>query len=607
MASTYFYIPAGSLIVTPNNYGNPNLIAVSVLGQSTITYYAGLGGASTEVTQPDNTSYPVWTFVPYNVLLSDNLLYNLYAKCSKTGTIAYIYFSPTQKNLTTEPDFYYIPIGSVTAVVNNIRTFIPDFGELNTDKNGALSQGTSDLINMFTLNKPDERDDTTWFIEVLRQLKSLKVKESVEIGENLTVTGIGTFSGIKLNEKEINDFILSTDETTTEFTDSQVMTALRTKNELNSILDKCLRKDIPDTAAELITFLKGLSAEDVAKLNKGATFGNYTEGPFGSGAKITEHGAAEMRSLRLWEFLEVPELRYNRVIVNVGDKWNAPGGGIIKEVDIANKIITLKLEDGEIGAVGVDDICKGTFHSLNLAENATSNSDDSRGNTTFAGFVTCYFRITEILDTSNNSRFSYELRPVSANYPVQHNPSAFMNFVSYANFTNKDRQTSSYETRTYKRSLRNMNGWEISQANIASQSDDLSNLSVHGLNMTGYSAYLNNIYMSGTIQQFTLQEPLRMEINNSLGGLIAEGETMTFTASAWKGWVDISSYATSWKWTRDSGDSVEDEAWNNRHSADTTSCSVTFNDLPINSTLFTVTATFLEGTEVVTATKTFTI
>jgi len=349
------------------------------------------------------------------------------------------------------------------------------------------------------------------------------------------------------------------------------------------------------------------SASSLLHLLGGATFGQFIPGLTGTGAKIGEDGAAEMRSLKLWEFLEVPELRYNRITVNIGDKWNAPGGGIIKEVDTVNKIITLKLEDGEIGAVAENDICKGIFHSSNLAENATLNIDDSKGNTTFAGFATCYFRVVEILDTAKNSRFSYELRPVSDNYLVQYNPSAFMNFVGYANFTNTDRQTSNYETRTYKRYLRNMNTWEISQANIAAQFGDLSNLSIHGLNMTGYSAYLNNIYMSGTIQQFTLQEPLRMELNSDIGWLIAPGEQMTVSANVFKGWVNVNSSAASWLWTRDSGDSVEDIAWNNAHANLTTSGVITYDDLPVDRCLFTVTATFIEGTEVVTATNTFTI
>lgn len=43
--------------------------------------------------------------------------------------------------------------------------------------------------------------------------------------------------------------------------------------------------------------------------------------------------------------------------------------------------------------------------------------------------------------------------------------------------------------------------WEFTKSMIAMQDGDLSNLNIFGLNMTGYSAYLNNIYMTGTIEQ----------------------------------------------------------------------------------------------------------
>lgn len=78
-----------------------------------------------------------------------------------------------------------------------------------------------------------------------------------------------------------------------------------------------------------------------------------------------------------------------------------------------------------------------------------------------------------------------------------------MTFVGYGSFSNEDRQTSRYETRTYQRYLTGVSDWEFTASNIAAQYGDLSNLSVFGINMTGYSAYLNNIYMSGVIHQFT--------------------------------------------------------------------------------------------------------
>lgn len=229
----------------------------------------------------------------------------------------------------------------------------------------------------------------------------------------------------------------------------------------------------------------------------------FVGGMTGLGGRIDEHGDAEMQSLKLRGFLEVPELRYNRVEISMGDTWYAPSAGIIESVDTTAQTITLKLEEGEIGSPRVGDICMGIFHNLNTSENATADYDDGRGNRRFAGFATCYFRITEELDTTTYKTFKYQLRPVSGAYPTQYHPAAAMTFVGYGSFSNEDRQTSRYETRTYQRYLTGVSDWEFTASNIAAQYGDLSNLSVFGINMTGYSAYLNNIYMSGVIQQFT--------------------------------------------------------------------------------------------------------
>lgn len=229
----------------------------------------------------------------------------------------------------------------------------------------------------------------------------------------------------------------------------------------------------------------------------------FVGGMTGLGGRIDEHGDAEMQSLKLRGFLEVPELRYNRVEISMGDTWYAPSAGIIESVDTTAQTITLKLEEGEIGSPRVGDICMGIFHNLNTSENATADYDDGRGNRRFAGFATCYFRITEELDTATYKTFKYQLRPASGTYPTQYHPAASMTFVGYGSFSNEDRQTSRYETRTYQRYLTGVSDWEFTASNIAAQYGDLSNLSVFGINMTGYSAYLNNIYMSGVIHQFT--------------------------------------------------------------------------------------------------------
>lgn len=281
-------------------------------------------------------------------------------------------------------------------------------------------------------------------------------------------------------------------------------------------------KQAPDTFKGRMTF------------NAGAQFGpSYASGITGVGGFINEKGAGELESLFIRRFLEVPELRYNRVGISVGDDWSAPGAGVIESVDKDQKLVTLKLEEGEIGAVAVGDICMGIFHDFDPSNNATADSDDGRGNRTFAGFATVYFRITEVLG-DRNERFRYELRPLSATFTKQLDPMESMTFVAYGSFTNPARRSSRYSTRTYQRYLRNVSDWEFTAENIAAQFGDLTNLSVFGIQMSGYSAYLDNIYLQGMIS--SLDKKALLDTRSKLFRLVGDnGVGVAFTPEAgWK-------------------------------------------------------------------------
>lgn len=281
-------------------------------------------------------------------------------------------------------------------------------------------------------------------------------------------------------------------------------------------------KQAPDTFKGRMTF------------NAGAQFGpSYASGITGVGGFISEKGAGELESLFIRRFLEVPELRKNRVGISVGDDWSAPGAGVIESVDKDQKLVTLKLEEGEIGAVAVEDICMGIFHDFDPSNNATADSDDGRGNFSFAGFATVYFRITEVLG-DRNEQFRNELRPLSATFTRQIDPMESMTFVAYGSFTNPARQSSRYSTRTYQRYLRNVSDWEFTAENIAAQFGDLTNLSVFGIQMSGYSAYLDNIYLQGMIS--SLDKKALLDTRSKLFRLVGDnGVGVAFTPEAgWK-------------------------------------------------------------------------
>ncbi|MBR6813047.1 MAG: hypothetical protein IKM50_00710, partial [Tidjanibacter sp.] len=243
----------------------------------------------------------------------------------------------------------------------------------------------------------------------------------------------------------------------------------------------------PKTHTHTIESIQGLQSALDKKLDK---TGGVVSGD------LSVEGNTYMRNLRLAEFLDVPEFRYNRVETSVGDEWSAPGAGIIELVDRNTCRLIVKLEAGEMSSLRENDLCMGIFKNSEVGNytEPTIDSDDSFGTRTFAGFTTCYFRLVECLNTTTFGEWKYELRE---GFP--YHPAEAMNIVAFGNTTDTTRQTSRYSTRTYERYLVGMNSWRIDVKNIAAQFGDLSNLSAHGLNMRGYSAYLKNIYLQGYI------------------------------------------------------------------------------------------------------------
>ena len=354
-------------------------------------------------------------------------------------------------------------------------------GGSGTGSGTGSGGGSSNITNADHAKSAYTLDDDTpvlnWFLSALNDDEAEGI--------------INFLKGLKISGNLINRIVKQGDMDVT-YTDEDVMSALRVMVEIENSVEKMkeifLRKDVADSTKFLLSMFAG------------AVFGKngFASGLTGFGAKIFDTGHGEFESMFIRRFLEVPELRYNRVMVTLGDKWRAPGAGIIETVDTGTKTCTLKLEDGEIGAVAVGDICMGIYH--NITGNATEDYDDGKGNRRFSGFCTVYFTITEVTGERNET-FKYQLRPTSSSWSSSFDPFEMMTFVAYGSFTNTERQTSVYETRTYTRMLWKQNTWEISAANVALQYGDLSNLNIFGLNMDGYSMYLNNIYMTGIIKQ----------------------------------------------------------------------------------------------------------
>lgn len=247
-------------------------------------------------------------------------------------------------------------------------------------------------------------------------------------------------------------------------------------------------------------------------------------------------------TLRLRSFLEVPELRYNRATVMLGDEWQAPGGGIIETVTpdtdsdgnaTGTGTATLHLESGEIGAVAAGDLCIGYWHYEQ--GNSTTDADDLKGNIQHAGFTTIFFRIDTVATaTQTNDTFTYTLRSsLDTSWASAAQPAVGMHFAVFGNTSDTTRQKSVLRTKTYTRYLAGMDTWTIAEKNIMMQLGDLTGLTIGGTSMEGYSAYLSNIYMKGVIDQLDekIGEAVDTAVENAAKPALL---TLTATSQAFK-------------------------------------------------------------------------
>lgn len=466
-----------------NALENPNLIQVGVVPGCTIMVAPQ---KSYGIDYLPNGEYRSWTLTGYNTRLNRTEAHYIYARLERDSDDAMVLFSvndyATDGSIGGEnpsKDFYYIRIGSITATdsleaATLDREITLDYGKLSTPE--GQTQDTAGWKELFEVTADD-------LIRPLKRFTSYIVQGTLSIIGKLVI-----------NDKQISDVARQGDEGDFLQSDESVPTTkLLTGKYLDLLRQYLINKDREDSTKFLLTMMAGIVVGE-----KG-----FAEGLTGFGAKIDKKGYGEMRGLRLWEFLEVPELRYNRVEIFLGIKWRVPGAGIILSCtpdtdsegnQLTTGTCTLKLEEGEFGAVSKDDIALGIFH-FGDERDSTEDSDDSKGNFKFSGFATTYFRVTEV-SGDNNETFRYALRP---GYTIHPQPQ--MNFSCYGNFTDEARQSSAYETRTYTRLLWKQNDWEFTVGNIAMQYGDLTNLNIFGLNMSGYSMYLNSVYFTGTINQ----------------------------------------------------------------------------------------------------------
>ena len=498
--------------------------------------------------------------------------------------------------------------------------------------------------------------------DVLSRTSQQKITDSIDDVRNY-VTSLDT---------SLPDIIRTGDSTRP--TDNNLFSALRS-------LTQFIRKDKSDRTPYSLAIGGRATAE--AGMQFGLTYIPGLAG--GMGGWIGSDGAGELTSLVLRSFLEVPELRFNRVEIVQGVDWHAPGGGIVESCE--GDTVTLKLEEGDYGAVAEDDLCLGIWHfarptdkarynlvkgtatpqtaassgptdnfrfvrykfdvpvdfkagdsfvlslenverlggtatefharlydmdgsqsvrmisslvkfnaadrtcvltvvnpsssstvelllyaglngetagnsvrftrpmlvrgetpaEWNYAEsefdglNAEADSNDSetgKGLFRFAGFATMYFRIKAV-SGDNNGTATIQMRE-----GYEHlRPQPGMHFVAFGNRTRKDRQTCRYATRTYERLMKDVDDWTFRPDNIKLQFGDLSNLTIDGLTMSGYSAYLNNVYFDGVLRQLE-NSPLRLTYETYGDKYVGDNDDCMIRLTALKGVEDVTDSVT---------------------------------------------------------------
>ena len=501
-----YWISPNALHIERNAMGNPDYIQAScVSGAKILVYIKDI------ISYDAGHNYRRWSLQASPTVFNthtEKYVYVAIPRDSVTSTamvvfpseLLDIYGKNEKEEQIGSENYYYIFLQGILSSSGDNGTVQRDWLDGHTIHTGFLS--SDEAINA----GPNESewyyyssvDGIVTFLKDLTMKAGMKFRELFAKAVTIVSGGYITFEGQSGELKGIanEDTPVDSEETivTPKYMD-----------------DKALSKSHNDKT-DFDIELKNLRANGTVDIfgnltaHRDFTVGTYNKGI--EGAHIDFYGNAEFESIVGRSFLEVPELRYNRTTITVGNKWQTKGAGIIEKVwtgdNAANAAIKtelsltslegvakLKLEDGEVGAIALNDKCQGVFHFLGK-NNDTSTTDSKDGNFHFSGFTTVYFIVKEIYTSktlpasvkaqladdetvSENQFFRYELRAATcADLPAENrnrwtdtsHPQPTMHFAAYANATDSDRQSSRLTTTTYQLNLAGMIDWTYTQENI---------------------------------------------------------------------------------------------------------------------------------------------
>ena len=132
--------------------------------------------------------------------------------------------------------------------------------------------------------------------------------------------------------------------------------------------DKYLSKQHDDAAKGLITFMRGLVAEQMSKFKGGAQFGNFFSSLVaGRGAQIDANGNAEVESITVRSYMKVLELIVNRLSALEGDQYFTESDTIERIDDLGDNTYGLHLKskyDGYFTAQHEGNIIRGIVNNI---------------------------------------------------------------------------------------------------------------------------------------------------------------------------------------------------------------------------------------------------
>lgn len=530
-ATTYF-IPPGKFLLLENALGNPDLIQSSVSSDCRVTIVDKANFPLDELEQwptfrlmssdiklklgngkyyiyivvptPDNAE-STSAFISYNTRPVDRDGYEVVESTGEDGNT-----TTSKGDLLGKAGFKYYSCGTVSARGGNpSATTVPsgqgrliemDLGV--TPSPSTLPGDLNDFDKIFKIDKVDLSNPKSWLLTILVVVKEmtarlLRITDRIVFGEGNREKPI---TDIKRSIDSDNEFL--TDEKgdvlkdengnpvpNPDYVPVSDETIPTTKYVKSLSDDRYLKKYEPDETEHLIKFYDGIEC------------GEFVRGTLGTGAKFDGNGYGEMRGLTLHEFLEVPELRFNRIDVVSGELWNSIAFGLVEKVDKDRRLCWIKLEEKERCGLHVYDICRGIF--ADFGDGTQWEGVDECGFQHLYGFWTAYFTPTKIIENKEGTFvFQYELKEGT----IQH-PTPSMKFAVYGNFVDESRQASAYSTRTQKIYLSKVNTWKVDpNKHYCAVYGDLEGLTIGDFTMHGYGSFQSNAYLIGDNIQFTPQQ-----------------------------------------------------------------------------------------------------